>query len=120
MHALLEKVGAGKMVIVASDITTATKAQFPEHARLYFNLPEMVHPGIFVRASMAVPGFFCTCRGRFDLILVRLTFIRSFSMFTLVMPPLVSCFVIQSSKYLPLCRPCRVIALYMQSTTGVM
>ncbi|KAK9823123.1 hypothetical protein WJX72_000428 [[Myrmecia] bisecta] len=56
--ALLNDVGAGKMVIIASDITTATKAQFPENAKLYFNQPGRVHPGIFVRASMAVPGFF--------------------------------------------------------------
>ncbi|KAK9805572.1 hypothetical protein WJX72_005958 [[Myrmecia] bisecta] len=54
----LDDVRQGKMVLIASDITTQTKAEFPEHAKLYWDNPEDVHPGIFVRASMSVPGFF--------------------------------------------------------------
>jgi NTE family protein len=47
-----------KLVIVASEITTQTKVQFPDMANLYFKNPELVNPSGYVRASMSIPLFF--------------------------------------------------------------
>ncbi len=44
--------------IVASDITTGSKVEFPHHAPLYWPQPEGVNPADFVRASMSSPLFF--------------------------------------------------------------
>jgi len=52
-----EKAG-GRLAIVAADVSTETKVIFPDNADLYFNDPENVNPGIFVRASMSIPYFF--------------------------------------------------------------
>jgi len=46
------------LVIVAAEITTQTKVQFPEMADLYYKDPGQVKPSHFVRASMSVPIFF--------------------------------------------------------------
>ncbi|WP_035566159.1 patatin-like phospholipase family protein [Hymenobacter sp. IS2118] len=47
-----------RVALVAADVTTESKAVFPEMAGLYYHAPEEVHPADFVRASMAIPGFF--------------------------------------------------------------
>ena len=47
-----------KLGIVAADITTQTKVEFPAMAPLYYENPETVNPAEFVRASMSIPGFF--------------------------------------------------------------
>ena len=47
-----------KIAIVAADITTQTKVDFPGMADLYFEDPHRVNPAEFVRASMSIPGFF--------------------------------------------------------------
>ncbi|KAK9804354.1 hypothetical protein WJX72_008761 [[Myrmecia] bisecta] len=48
----------GRMMLVASDITTQVRAEFPAYAKLYWAEPGRVHPAEFVRASMSIPGFF--------------------------------------------------------------
>lgn len=50
--------GDPKLAIIASDITTHTKVEFPRMAPLYWATPEAVNPALFVRASMSVPFFF--------------------------------------------------------------
>ncbi|HET9502130.1 MAG TPA: patatin-like phospholipase family protein [Hymenobacter sp.] len=47
-----------RIAIVAADITTQTKAVFPEMAHLYWSQPDEVHPAELVRASMSIPLFF--------------------------------------------------------------
>ncbi|THH39466.1 patatin-like phospholipase family protein [Neolewinella litorea] len=47
-----------KIAIVAADITTQTKVEFPRMAELYYKHPEAQNPASFVRASMAIPFFF--------------------------------------------------------------
>lgn len=47
-----------KMAIIASDITTKSKVEFPKMAGLYWKDPAAVHPADFVRASMSIPFFF--------------------------------------------------------------
>jgi len=44
--------------VVATDITTETKAVFPLMAPLYWPDPDVVNPADFVRASMSIPFFF--------------------------------------------------------------
>jgi NTE family protein len=46
------------LVMIASDVTTQTKVQFPEMADLYWANHGSVRPSIYVRASMSVPLFF--------------------------------------------------------------
>ena len=48
----------GRIAIVSADITTQTKAVFPEMAHLYWDNADQVHPAELVRASMSVPLFF--------------------------------------------------------------
>lgn len=48
----------GDLAILASDITTETKAVFPDHTRLYYDKPGQVSPSEFVRMSMSIPVFF--------------------------------------------------------------
>jgi len=50
--------------LVAADVTTETKAIFPEMAELYFGDPEAINPALFVRASMSVPFLFKPLRVR--------------------------------------------------------
>ena len=58
-----------KLGIVAADITTQTKVEFPAMAPLYYEEPNKVNPAEFVRASMSIPGFFQPHR-------VKLTWVR--------------------------------------------
>ncbi|MBO6524189.1 MAG: patatin-like phospholipase family protein [Balneolaceae bacterium] len=46
------------LVFIASDITTQTKAKFPEMTNLYWEKPSGVNPSKLVRASMSIPFFF--------------------------------------------------------------
>jgi NTE family protein len=52
------KLEPGRLVIVASDITTETRVEFPDMADLYWAHPERQNPAEFVRASMSIPYFF--------------------------------------------------------------
>ncbi len=47
-----------QMAIVASEINTHTKVDFPRMAHLYWPDPMGVNPANFVRASMSIPYFF--------------------------------------------------------------
>ena len=47
-----------KIAIVAADITTQTKVDFPDMADLYYENPMDQNPAHFVRASMSIPFFF--------------------------------------------------------------
>lgn len=47
-----------KLAIIASEVTTHTKAEFPKMASLYWENPGDVSPAKFVRASMSIPFFF--------------------------------------------------------------
>lgn len=47
-----------KLVLIASDITTESRIQFPAMADLYWEEPGGVNPAEYVRASMSIPGFF--------------------------------------------------------------
>jgi predicted acylesterase/phospholipase RssA len=49
---------ATRVALVTADVTTESKVIFPEMAHLYYQAPEEVNPADFVRASMAIPGFF--------------------------------------------------------------
>lgn len=49
---------APKLVLIASEITTETRVQFPGMAKLFWPDPERVAPAHYVRASMSIPGFF--------------------------------------------------------------
>ena len=46
------------LAIVAADITTETKVEFPRMAPLYWTEPEKENPAAFVRASMSIPFVF--------------------------------------------------------------
>lgn len=48
----------GRLVMVAADITTETKVEFPRMAKLYWTNPHGVDPADFARASMSIPFFF--------------------------------------------------------------
>ena len=50
--------GSANLSLVAADITTQTKLEFPKMADLYWENPQSVDPAVFVRASMAIPLFF--------------------------------------------------------------
>jgi NTE family protein len=52
----------GRLALIASDITTETRVEFPEMADLYWKSPLDVHPANFARASMSIPFFFETFR----------------------------------------------------------
>jgi len=52
----------GRLVIIASDITTETRVEFPAMAGLYWADPARVDPACFARASMSIPYFFETYR----------------------------------------------------------
>jgi len=47
-----------RFAVIAADLTTQTKVDFPRMAPLYWEKPLDVNPAIFVRASMSVPYFF--------------------------------------------------------------
>ena len=50
------------IAIIAADVTTETKVNFPTMANLYFHEPTKINPAYFVRASMSVPIFFSPLR----------------------------------------------------------
>lgn len=47
-----------RLAIVAADVSTETKVDFPRMAGLYYRNPEGANPADFVRASMSIPFFF--------------------------------------------------------------
>jgi NTE family protein len=47
-----------KIAIIASDVTTQTKVEFPLHKELYFKDSDLVSPSKYVRATMSIPLFF--------------------------------------------------------------
>lgn len=47
-----------KLALIATDVTTQSRIQFPEMAQLYWNESDKVPPAQYVRASMSVPYFF--------------------------------------------------------------
>lgn len=47
-----------RLAIIAADVATETKVEFPRMAPLYWEHPENVDPALFVRASMSIPFFF--------------------------------------------------------------
>lgn len=47
-----------RLALIAADVTTSTKVEFPEMAELYWQQPESISPAEFVRASMSIPLFF--------------------------------------------------------------
>lgn len=53
-----ESESRGVLAMVAADITTETKVEFPRMARLYWEDPDRVAPACFARASMSIPFFF--------------------------------------------------------------
>lgn len=48
----------GEVALIATDVTTESRAVFPKDALLYWHNSDTVHPAQFVRASMSVPVFF--------------------------------------------------------------
>lgn len=49
-----------QLCVIATDISTETKARFPEMADFYWPQPDEVNVADFARASMSIPGFFAT------------------------------------------------------------
>lgn len=47
-----------KLAIIAADITTHSKIEFPRMSELFFSNPDTVSPAKLVRASMSIPIFF--------------------------------------------------------------
>ncbi|MFW5892024.1 MAG: patatin-like phospholipase family protein [Bacteroidota bacterium] len=47
-----------KIAIIAADITTHSKIEFPKMSELYFDTPASVKPSLLVRTSMSIPLFF--------------------------------------------------------------
>jgi NTE family protein len=50
------------LALVAADVSTQTKVEFPNMAPLYWSDPDRVNPAMYVRASMSIPGFFYPLR----------------------------------------------------------
>ncbi|MDB5307270.1 MAG: hypothetical protein JWO38_1472 [Gemmataceae bacterium] len=50
------------LAVVATDISTETKAVLPRMAELYWADPDAVDPAVFVRASMSIPFFYMPLR----------------------------------------------------------
>ena len=46
------------LCVVAADVSTQSKTEFPHQAKLYWPNPEQVNVAEFARASMSIPGFF--------------------------------------------------------------
>lgn len=49
---------SARLALIAADVTTRTKAEFPRMSKLYWNNPYEENPAQFARASMSVPFFF--------------------------------------------------------------
>ena len=50
------------LALVAADVSTQTKVEFPKMAPLYWRDPGEVDPALYVRASMSIPYFFSPLR----------------------------------------------------------
>jgi NTE family protein len=50
------------LALVAADVSTQTKVEFPSMAPLYWSDSDSVNPARYVRASMSIPGFFYPLR----------------------------------------------------------
>lgn len=50
------------LALIAADVSTQTKVEFPRMAPLYWRDPGEVDPALYVRASMSIPGFFSPLR----------------------------------------------------------
>jgi NTE family protein len=50
------------LALVAADVSTQTKVDFPRMAPLYYHDPDQVDPAKYVRASMSIPAFFSPMR----------------------------------------------------------
>lgn len=48
----------GRLAMVAADVTTETKVEFPRMAHLYWDSPDDINPACYARASMSIPFFF--------------------------------------------------------------
>ncbi len=57
-QALTQEQASAFLALVAADITTETKVQFPKMASLYWDDPASVNPALYARASMSIPFFF--------------------------------------------------------------
>ena len=55
---LSQSESCGRHGMIAADITTETKVEFPRMAKLYWADPDSVNPACFARASMSIPVFF--------------------------------------------------------------
>jgi NTE family protein len=50
------------LALVAADVSTKTKVEFPLMAPLYWDDSDSVNPAMYVRASMSIPGYFFPVR----------------------------------------------------------
>ena len=61
-----DELGPGRVVpylaLVAADVSTQTKVEFPKMTPLYWRDPDDVDPALYVRASMSIPYFFYPLR----------------------------------------------------------
>jgi NTE family protein len=55
---LLDSHRCGRLAMIAADVTTETKVEFPKMAKLYWDDPAAMNPACFARASMSIPLFF--------------------------------------------------------------
>lgn len=56
--ALSDQEKEGRLAMVAADVTTETKVEFPRMAHLYWDTPDEISPACYARASMSIPFFF--------------------------------------------------------------
>lgn len=47
-----------RLAIIAADVTTESKVEFPRMAELYWKDVDKINPALFARASMSIPYFF--------------------------------------------------------------
>jgi len=47
-----------RLALIAAEVSTETKVEFPRMASLFWEDPDRTNPADFVRASMSIPGFF--------------------------------------------------------------
>lgn len=62
----IDEPGEAWLVLIAAELTTESRIQFPEMADLYWSDQGEVNPAQYVRASMSVPGFFYPLRIEVD------------------------------------------------------
>lgn len=49
---------SGRLALIAADVTTETKVDFPRMAKLYWSNWQDKNPAVYARASMSIPFFF--------------------------------------------------------------